>query len=1538
MRDTMARRLEQALEQWRDAPADPSAVALLAAAAAAADADPAAVPAPAWREFLEVTGRPGYLSRLPDDAARRRWADVAVAAVRHGGETVGTLLARRAATLPDRTFLRDDGRSGAWTFRAVRDRTRVLAAALCRLSAAPRVALWTPNSLAGALVDLACLSHGLLVTPLAPSLDTETVAWICRRLEIDLLLTGGEDLHARGGAVVAEVGGPLRQLLLDPAGRPPPGSRELAEVAGRLSPAEVDTLLADRPPVHPDAPATVMFTSGSTGRPKGVLFSQANMVIKRYARAAALPTVGRDEVLFSFLPLYHTFGRFLELQGMLFWGGTYVFAENPSRETLLRRLPEVAPTGLVSVPIRWQQLWEECRDRAGAGRTPDTELVRQVVGPRLRWGLSAAGYLDPRVFRFFQRHGVELCSGFGMTEATGGITMTPPGAYRDHSVGLPLPAIDVRLAEETGEMQIRGPYVARYLDPEPESFAGDWLRTGDIFRRHPDGHLEIVDRLKDIYKNSRGQTVAPRRVEQLFTGVPGIRRVFLVGDHRNDNVLLIVPDPDDPVLEGDPASSRARAYFQRIVTSANAGLPPHERVVNFAVLDRDFSAERGELTPKGSYRRKVIEEHFADVIEELYRREAVRLRCGDLTVHIPRWLVRETGILETDLAADSAGIRDTSRGLALTVRREDADRVRVGDLAYEMQGDTVRLGRLARHPLLWVGNDALVRFLPIRDGWESDPAPFGVHVFRPRDSAPAAAATPAQPKGIRDRQLPRLHELAVAALFGEPDAALPAVEGLAATLDLAETRVAELVRRRLEAVADHPDMAVRARAYRALLLDETNQDPDSIRPRFLESGQPFLDQATIAAVAEAGLEPRRLASLRRRLHAYRKQIPWPAGEVMRSQLAGIFSLLGRLARRQPDYYGAVRDELVSWITLCDDPAVAAAAREEVLSLAAWYEATMREQAPSCGREHWESVVLFQQGVGPVERERVLAVLADASFLEQSVRLAFDGQAVTAAALERDSVWVGRQTLHPQQALYRLSLNTPDHRHFDLQLVVWDHDHLRRDRDRIEQTIYWLITLSGHPHGPPMLPRFGCYRAEQGALSLAYVDALSVWDRIEEYAREYDPAAAPGELPRWQRLFVQALAVFFRGWAVSGRRIVPGLVDPANVAVDASDFREASRILSLSGWTPYRSPRDLVLPMLRNFYRQTAVAFPRTRRHLQLFWLADACLEALGTERGLAFLAELEADLAEGGDEPLVTRLRALLPRYRRERAERPYLSCSLLGAAGRYHRWLAANPEAAPAARLQLVDEMLQLYGLHRQPPLQRFLLYRATWFHDAPAPVQEALDRLLATMHRHPERPVTNLPELSDLQVLLDDRWQREAFQRMAFPHSRGAEAPELLAVGERERRQVAVRTVIHDREGQAYTVREPVSPAEVGSLYRLFFQSGYYRTISAADHVLLVQDAQEQIVGGISWRPVDNRMVHLNGIVVATPLLGRGLSSAMIEDFCGRMADLGYNAVKTLFVMRPFFEKQGFRVDRRWGGLVRSLLPATPADDDPARPDGSG
>ena len=126
------------------------------------------------------------------------------------------------------------------------------------------------------------------------------------------------------------------------------------------------------------------------------------------------------------------------------------------------------PTVFISVPKKWMELQGAVGRLVPLDTASDDEIataVRHVTSGSLRWGLSAAGHLDSEVFRFFQRYGVELLSGFGMTEATGGITMTPPGGYRDDSLGCALPGIELRLAPD-GELLVRGPYVMEgYLEP-----------------------------------------------------------------------------------------------------------------------------------------------------------------------------------------------------------------------------------------------------------------------------------------------------------------------------------------------------------------------------------------------------------------------------------------------------------------------------------------------------------------------------------------------------------------------------------------------------------------------------------------------------------------------------------------------------------------------------------------------------------------------------------------------------------------------------------------------------------------------------------------------------------------------------------------------------------------------------------------------------------------------------------------------------------------------------------------------------------------
>ncbi len=97
--------------------------------------------------------------------------------------------------------------------------------------------------------------------------------------------------------------------------------------------------------------------------------------------------------------------------------------------------------------------------------------------------------------------------------------------------------------------------------PPPPPDDEYWLPTGDIFRKRESGHYEIIDRIKDIYKNSKGQTVAPGAIEQKLAHVPGIARSFLVGDGRDYNVLLIVPDLEDPVLSEGPDPEQTAGVF-----------------------------------------------------------------------------------------------------------------------------------------------------------------------------------------------------------------------------------------------------------------------------------------------------------------------------------------------------------------------------------------------------------------------------------------------------------------------------------------------------------------------------------------------------------------------------------------------------------------------------------------------------------------------------------------------------------------------------------------------------------------------------------------------------------------------------------------------------------------------------------------------------------------------------------------------------------------------------------------------------------------
>jgi len=1510
----------------------------LEAAAASGPPDPGR--ATLIREALFETGRRPFLRALGGDEARSHWADAVLRLIRLSDYTLLEMFRFRAAAHPDKPLFRDlSGSAPAdWTYAQVGSKTREIAAALFHLAGEDRpgrplrVAIFADNGVEAACADLACLFHDILDAPLNTHFSRDNLVDIFDRLDVTLALTDTTARRLFLEGVRERTSRPFRILALDPAAADEKqGVLFLGEICKKLGAAEIDSLLAARRRLAPNEVATILFTSGSTGRPKGVSFSIYNLVAKRFARAAALPDVGEDEVFLCFLPFYHTFGRYLELLGSIYWGGTYVSSGNPSPERLFSLFPRVKPTGFISVPVRWAQLYEICIEAAeAAGPGADEPAVlRRIIGPNLRWGLSAAGFLDPRVFRFFERHGIALSSGFGMTEGTGGITMTPPGRYVDNAHGLPLPGIEARLSE-VGELQIRGAYVARYLDeappggvvPYPDEPGGEvWLPTGDVFAVMPNGYYRIVDRIKDIYKNNRGETVAPLKVESKFTGVPGIKRTFLVGDGRPYNVLFIVPDYGDAVLRAALDADGEREYYRRIVGAANLDLAPYERVVNFAVLDRDFEETRGELTAKGSYNRKRIEAGFAGEIETLYRKAYVELERDGWRIRLPHWFFRDLGVLEDEIFFVGDFLFDSSRKAMLPLAAaEDSGRRLIGDLEYQIEGPVIDLGLFARQPRLWFGNPALAAFCPCRTGWDVPADGIGEQVFLPsarnRIYAPEDVAVPLR---VREEDLGRAHRIASRALFSagpEARAALGEAERLLAEPDL---HIAPLIRSRLEALSRHPEEAVRCDAYRVLLLDEPHPGYDRALTSFVQSGLSFLNERSIEAIASSPIGLERFDALRLRMAAYRENVNWrgEGAAAAREQFLRILRLFVDFARYHPDYYRPVRAELASWALLKADPTLSRTAHSRLTEIDSDHEGWLSRHLRELSPEEWGARLVFDDGLSESEVVGLRRILTDRTFLSESIGLIFGREAFDPREIPDQGIWVSSLPDYNRRPNARIRIRASTGEAFDMRLVAMDLWGPRQE----SETLLWHLAIANAPQGRPILPRIGSLRPSLGAVAILYSGELNLWERLRLRDGDAEPERSVLGPGRWGALAVEGMTAFFKAWRYSGGRIVPGLPAPTNVMASEGGGLPAI-IHSLSGWRPYEGPLSLVRPLVRSFFLKTAAHYPWLVGRQDIRGLFETCYEALGYAEASAFFEELGGALQGEpviGPEgvPLLDSLRAYLADFR----SHYMIPLPAVNAVRGYKEWELQNPMAEPVAREARVLDAYARFRLDRYPETARYYLYRQTYFAGAEAAVLAAFDKLLGKMSQDVQTPAVRFAELSELQAAIADEADRAVFAKMVFPRAASGRRLDIRPFGEDRVKQVIVRSSLTDRKGEAYDFSETFDPAEISQLYRMFYLENFPKTISQQDRHYVLRDARERVIGGLCFRTMSASAAYIDGIVVASSLKGRGLGGAMLEEFGQRMSAAGVNVILTHFYLPGFFLHQGFRVDKRWGSLVREL-----------------
>lgn len=534
------------------------------------------------------------------------------------------------------------------------------------VAAGDRIALMGPSSATWFISDLAINAVGAVTVPIFDTSSTSQIDWILSNSEATAMIVTDDSLVAR----VPESFPRDRVWSASDEGRPQLVAKG-EHVADHVVERRLDQLAAS------DI-ATIIYTSGTTGPPKGCVLTHGNLQVNVDQISRALGgEVDETDTTLIFLPLAHILSKTAALF-CLHRNVRIAFAS--SIEALPEELPMVRPTLIAAVPRIFEKVHDKAHHRAvssGRGRVFERSMdaaarwsrqraagsigfttrlehavfdrlvyskVRDGFGGRLKMAFCGGAPLGERLTSIFDGVGIRIFEGYGLTETSPIITLSAGSSWKPGSVGRAVEGTPIKIAED-GEILVKGPQVftGYWKNDQATSAAFDedgWFKTGDVGEIDPDGFLRVTGRKKELIVTAGGKNVAPAPLEDQLRAHPLIGQAMVIGEGRPFIAALVSLDPDgykDWLDERDrtdaPPSDRAndpelRAEVGRAVQRANESVSQAESIREFAIVDREFSIEEGELTPTLKIKRDVVAARHASVIDDLYRRRSPETMAG----------------------------------------------------------------------------------------------------------------------------------------------------------------------------------------------------------------------------------------------------------------------------------------------------------------------------------------------------------------------------------------------------------------------------------------------------------------------------------------------------------------------------------------------------------------------------------------------------------------------------------------------------------------------------------------------------------------------------------------------------------------------------------------------------------------------------------------------------------------------------------------------------------------------------------------------
>lgn len=527
-----------------------------------------------------------------------------------------------------------------------------------------KIAIMSSNRPEWVFTDLACQQIGAILVPLYPTTNPIEVEFILNDAAVGYVFVSNLELYEKVKSVASKVPSIKGIFTFDAI----QGAVQWTSLTNAATPALLDQVASIKKTIPVTQLATIIYTSGTTGVPKGVMLSHQNIYSNVMFSKESFPFEDApDSKVLSFLPLNHIFEKMVTYI-YLYSGISIYYAE--SLDTIGDNLKEIKPDGFTTVPRLLEKVFEKIMAK-GAEQTGIKKKLffwavalgekydniqsggfwynlqlaiankliftkwREALGGNVSFIVTGGAACQVKLLRIFNAAKIPVFEGYGPTENSPVISVNrkAKGGTKFGTVGPVINGIKVKI-ESDGEICVAGEsvMVGYYKRPDltAEAVIDGWLHTGDIGVFENDIFLKITDRKKELFKTSGGKYVAPQPIENKCKESPFIEQFMVVGADRKFVGALIVPSfgtlkswmEDEGITYTTNAAAVANpkviALFDGIIAEYNTFFNHVEQVKKFALLDKEWTVESGEMTPKLSLKRKVVMENCKAAIESIY--------------------------------------------------------------------------------------------------------------------------------------------------------------------------------------------------------------------------------------------------------------------------------------------------------------------------------------------------------------------------------------------------------------------------------------------------------------------------------------------------------------------------------------------------------------------------------------------------------------------------------------------------------------------------------------------------------------------------------------------------------------------------------------------------------------------------------------------------------------------------------------------------------------------------------------------------------